>query len=185
MKYKFTSRNLHRDVAYFYFGLIIAFSLSGIILNHRQDWYPMDYTVSAESIVIEKNIDAEFFENQEAVKAWAEDLGEDLTYQTFRLREEQLRIYYKENAIADINLSNGEGELEYKRKVPIIGHTMYLHKTTNKSWIWYSDIFGAAMLLIATTGVLIPMGRNGFKTRGWKLALAGVIFPLIFLIFLG
>jgi hypothetical protein len=60
---------------------------------------------------------------------------------------------------------------------------MYLHKTTNKFWIWYSDIFGAAMLLIAITGILIPTGKKGFNKRGWKLALAGLIFPLLFLIF--
>ena len=74
--------------------------------------------------------------------------------------------------------------LEFKRKVPFLGHTMYLHKTTNKAWIWYSDIFGVAMLIIAFTGILIPMGKNGFKNRGWKLALLGLIFPLIFLIFI-
>ena len=47
---KITNRSLHRDIAYFYVGLIIAFSFSGIILNHRQDWYPMDYTYEATSI---------------------------------------------------------------------------------------------------------------------------------------
>mgnify|MGYP000906704477 FL=1 len=58
---------------------------------------------------------------------------------------------------------------------------MFLHKTTNKAWIWYSDIFGAGIILIAITGMLIPIGKNGFKKRGWKLALAGLLFPLIFL----
>ena len=38
-----------------------------------------------------------------------------------------------------------------------------------------------AMILIAITGMMIPMGKNGFKTRGWKLMLAGLIFPLLFL----
>ncbi|UCE93199.1 MAG: hypothetical protein JSV73_10360 [Flavobacteriaceae bacterium] len=40
------------------------------------------------------------------------------------------------------------------------------------------------MILIAVTGILIPSGKNGFKQRGWKLALAGLIFPLIFLFLL-
>jgi len=59
---------------------------------------------------------------------------------------------------------------------------MYLHKSTNSFWIWYSDIFGVAMLLIAVTGMLIPAGKYGFKKRGWKLAVAGMLFPLLFLI---
>jgi len=38
------------------------------------------------------------------------------------------------------------------------------------------------MILIAMTGILIPMGKKGFKQRGWKLALLGMLFPLIFLV---
>ena len=49
---KITNRSLHRDIAYFYVGLLIAFSLSGIILNHRQDWYPMDYTYESKPVNI-------------------------------------------------------------------------------------------------------------------------------------
>ena len=49
---KVTNRSLHRDFAYFYVGLIIAFSFSGIILNHRQDWYPMDYTYESKDVTL-------------------------------------------------------------------------------------------------------------------------------------
>lgn len=180
---KFTNRALHRDFAYFYFGLIITFSLSGIILNHRQDWYPMDYVYESEEITLEIPENLEKLNDKEFVsnisKVWT-----DSKFDSHRLRDNQLRVYFKGNTIADIDIKTGKGVLEYKRKVPFIGHTMYLHKTTNNFWIWYSDIFGAAMLLIAITGVLIPMGKKGFKQRGWKLAALGLVFPLIFLLFL-
>lgn len=178
---KITNRSLHRDFAYFYFGLIIAFSFSGIILNHRQDWYPMDYTYESKEVALslpadEKAITKEYL--MEATKDF------DAEYDGHRVRNGSLRVYFKGNGILDMKLNESKGELEFKRKVPLIGHSMYLHKTTNKFWIWYSDIFGAAMLLIAITGILIPAGKNGFSKRGWKLALAGMLFPLIFLIFL-
>lgn len=178
---KFTNRGLHRDVAYFYVGLIIAFSFSGIILNHRQDWYPMDYTFEQKPVQLELPADQNAIDKEFLIgltKDW------DVDYNSHRIRNEELRIYFKGNAIADIEIKTGTGELEFKRKVPFIGHTMYLHKSTNNFWIWYSDIFGAAMLLIAITGMLIPAGQNGFKSRGWKLAAAGMIFPLIFLFLL-
>ena len=41
---------LHRDLAYFFLGLIIAFSASGIILNHRVNIDPQEYTVQTEAI---------------------------------------------------------------------------------------------------------------------------------------
>ncbi|WP_435414978.1 PepSY-associated TM helix domain-containing protein [Polaribacter aestuariivivens] len=176
---KITNRSLHRDIAYFYVGLLIAFSLSGIILNHRQDWYPMDYTYESKEVTLtlpnnEEEITKEFLQN--ATKNF------EATYDGHRIRNGLLRVYFKGNGILDMKLSESKGVLEFKRKVPIIGHSMYLHKTTNKFWIWYSDIFGAAMLVIAITGILIPSGKKGFKKRGWKLALAGLIFPLLFLI---
>lgn len=176
---KVTNRSIHRDFAYFYVGLIIAFSFSGIILNHRQDWYPMNYTYESQEVTLElpsneKEITKDFLVN--ATKDF------DATYDGHRIRNGSLRVYFKDNGILDMKLTENTGNLEFKRKVPIIGHSMYLHKSTNNFWIWYSDIFGAAMLVIAVTGMLIPAGKNGFKKRGWKLALLGMIFPLLFLI---
>ena len=177
--YKFTNRNLHRDFAYFYVGLIIAFSFSGIILNHRQDWYPMDYTYESSEVAIELPSDVSKI-TQGDIETFSADW--DVEYDGHRLRDNTLRVYYKDNVILDVESETGAGLLEYKRKVPVIGHTMFLHKSTNSFWIWYSDIFGAAMLVIAITGMMIPIGKNGFKKRGWKLALAGMVFPLIFLV---
>jgi len=82
-------------------------------------------------------------------------------------------------------MESGSGTLETIRKRPLLNELVILHKTTNTSWIWYSDIFGLAMLIIATTGMFIARGSESFKKRGWKLALIGVVFPLIFLFFLG
>ncbi|MCL6265157.1 PepSY-associated TM helix domain-containing protein [Flagellimonas myxillae] len=177
--YKFTNRNLHRDFAYFYVGLIIAFSFSGIILNHRQDWYPMDYTFESEEVSLALEAKTTDF-SKEQIEDFSKDW--DVEYDSHRVRDNSLRVYYKDNVILDADLKTGKGVLEYKRKVPFIGHTMFLHKSTNSFWIWYSDIFGAAMLLIAITGILIPNGKNGFKSRGWKFAVAGILFPLLFLI---
>ena len=175
---KVTNRSLHRDFAYFYVGLIIAFSFSGIILNHRGDWYPMDYTYENKEVAItlpkdSKNITKEFL--IDATKDF------NLKYDGHRVRQGKLRVYFKGNAILDTDLKTGIGSIEFKRKVPIVGHSMYLHKSTNSFWVWYSDIFGVAMLLIAITGILIPTGKKGFSKRGWKLAIAGMIFPILFL----
>jgi hypothetical protein len=175
-----TNRGLHRDIAYFYVGLIIAFSFSGIILNHRNDWYPMDYVYESKDVQLTLPTDVALIEEAfitEFSKQW--ELASD--YDGHRIREDQLRVYYKGNTILDVDIKTGTGKLEYKHKVPLLGHTMYLHKSTNKAWIWYSDIFGVAMLIIAFTGMFIPIGEKGFKKRGWILALVGMLFPLIFL----
>ncbi|MDP2540156.1 hypothetical protein CSC81_06790 [Tenacibaculum discolor] len=175
---KITNRNLHRDLAYFYVGLIIAFSFSGIILNHRQDWYPMDYTYENKPFELKIPL-----EEKELTKEYISNLTKDIgKYDGHRVRNGKIRVYFKDNIILDADAKTGNGTIEYKRKVPIVGHSMYLHKSTNSFWVWYSDIFGIAMLVIAITGVLIPLGKKGFKGRGWKLAVVGMLFPLLFLI---
>jgi len=179
---KLTNRNIHRDIAYFYLGLILAFSFSGIILNHRQDWYPMDYSYETKEVELEIPADISQLDSKEYITELSAQWELADAYDSHRIRENDLRIFYKDNVILDADISTGKGIIEYKHKVPFLGHTMFLHKTTNKFWIWYSDIFGIAMLAIATTGMLITQGRNSFKQRGWKLALAGLLFPIVFLI---
>ena len=178
---KVTDRGTHRDFAYFYVGLIIAFSLSGIILNHRQDWYPKEYTFESKEVVLTIPADAKDI-TKEAVLSATKDL--ELTYESHRVRDGVLRVYFEGKAILDADVITGKGMLEFKRLVPLIGQSIVLHQSTNKFWIWYSDIFGVAMLIIAGRGMFISAGKNTFRKRGWKIALAGLLFPLIFLFLL-
>lgn len=179
---KWDNRNIHRDIAYFYIGLIIAFSFSGIVLNHRQDWYPMDYAYESEEVQIDVPSNGEVWNSKEYILTIAKQWDLEEKYEGHRLRGKDLRASFKRNITLDIDTETGKGFLEFKRKVPVLGHTMFLHKSTNNFWIWYSDFFGVAMLIIAFTGLFITKGKNSFRKRGWKLALTGLLFPLLFLI---
>ena len=171
-------RTLHRDISYFYVGLIIAFSISGIALNHRQSFDPQEYTVKTEAI----NFDLPKDKNKQT-KDYFKNATKEITSEEFRgmrKRGNQVRLYFK-NAFASIDANTGKGEIEYVKTIPVLGQMTILHKTTNTWWIWFSDIFGIAMLIIAITGMFIAKGKNSFRKRGWWLALIGLIFPFIFL----
>lgn len=176
------TRNVHRDIAYFFIGLIIAFSLSGIVLNHRTDWYPRDYVYESKEVQLQLPSNPKELNSEKFIKDFSKqwDLAE--TYEGHRIRGNELRVDYDGNVTLEVDIKSGEGFIEYKRKVPILGHSIYLHKSTNKFWIWYSDIFGIGMLTIAFTGLFITKGKNSFRRRGWKLALAGMLFPVLFII---
>ena len=178
---KITNRSLHRDIAYFYVGLIIAFSFSGILLNHRRDWNPEKYTYESKKVEVGLPENVELIDKA-VIEGFSKDW--DVVYDGHRVRDGQLRVFYKDNAVLDVATATGVGQLEYKRVTPFVGQTIKLHKDTNKAWIWYSDIFGIAMLVIAITGMFISAGKNTFWKRGWKLALTGLLFPLIFLFLL-
>lgn len=142
----------------------------------------MDYTYELKEVTIDVPENALDLDSEAVILALSEKWDLADVYDSHRIRDNELRIFYDDNVIIDADLTTGEGKLEYKKKVPFLGHTMFLHKTTNKFWIWYSDIFGIAMLVIAITGMLITKGKNSFKKRGWKLTVLGLIFPVLILI---
>jgi hypothetical protein len=178
---KLTARNTHRDIAYFYVGLIISFSLSGIFLNHRQSWNPKRYTYESKDIsVAQVNKDSI---NDNFIKMFTSEQGIEDELRRFSVDGEKLKISYVNHDVT-IDLSTRNGKIESYRTTPVLGQMTKLHLDTSKWWVYYSDVFGVAMLVIAFTGMFIQEGGNSFRARGWKLALIGIIFPLIFLFLL-
>jgi len=177
-------RGLHRDLGYFYIGLIISFAFSGIMMNHREHWHPEKYTTTSTpvTVILPQNED-EISEN--FVKNLGKKLGIEDEVRRHKVKEGKLRVAFEKHEL-EVDLKSGKGELEAFEKTPIISHVMKLHKSTSNFWIYYSDIFGLSLITIAITGaIMIPAGKFTFKRRGWKLALAGLLFPLLFLIVLG
>lgn len=174
-------RAIHRDLGYFYVGLIISFAFSGILMNHRSSWHPEKYTVESKQIAIElPNRKGELGATD--LKALIANLEIDDTYKRQLLRKGELRISF-DNTEVIIDQKTGKGEVIQFIKTPIISQMMRLHKNTSNWWIYYADIFGASLIIIAITGtLLITHGKNTFRKRGWKLALAGLIIPLLFLL---
>lgn len=178
---KLTSRNTHRDLAYFFLGLIIAFSVSGIFLNHRQAWHPRRYTFETKEITIRPVSKASV--NEKFIEAFTTSQQIEDAFRRFQTNDNTLRISYAMHDV-DIDLITGQGKIVRYKTTPILGQMTKLHVDTSKWWIYYSDIFGIAMVTIAITGMFIEKGRNSFRKRGWWLALLGLIFPLIFLFLL-
>lgn len=179
---KLTARNTHRDIAYFYVGLIIAFSISGIFLNHRQSWHPRRYTYDKKEITIPVPPNKEVI-NEAFIANFTQEQGISDNLRRFNVDGTNLRISYASHDV-QIDITTGKGKIETYRITPLLGQMTILHVDTSKWWIYYSDIFGVAMTVIAITGMFIESGKNNFRNRGWKLAVAGLIFPLIFLFLL-
>ena len=175
-------RKWHRDIAYFYVGLILSFSISGIALNHRRTFDSRKYVYQSESFQFSLPKAAEAI-TDDYIQGVLPEIGVTNDFRSYRVRDGVLRIFY-EDAIVDINVETGEGEKEFLRKRILLGEMADLHQTTNKWWVWYSDIFGIGMILIACSGMFIAGGKDSFKKRGWYLAIIGLVFPLIFLILL-
>jgi hypothetical protein len=180
---KIKFRNLHRDLGYFYIGLIVSFAFSGLLMNHRDAWHPEKYTTEI------KAIEVKLPEESKINEKFSEDLGKQLgiddKMRRYTVKKGEFKISF-ENHDVEIDMKTGKGEIISFVKTPIISQAMKLHKNTSNFWIYYSDIFAISLIIIALTGtIMIKAGKFSWKKRGWKLAVAGVIFPLIFLFLLG
>jgi len=177
------AKNIHRDLGYFYIGLIISFAISGILMNHREQFHAEKYNVETKNI--EVNMPKKEAISVDFAKNIIKQFNLEDTYRKHKVKGETLRISYK-NTDIEVDINTGKGELTTYNKTPLISQMMKLHKSTSNWWIYYGDIFGLSLITIAITGaIMIPAGKFSFKNRGWKLALAGIVFPLVVLFFIG
>lgn len=178
-----TIRALHRDLGYLYVGLIISFAFSGILMNHRNSWHPDKYTIEAKQIAVTLPADKSAI-NDAYVEKLISTLHIEDKLKRHSIRRGELRITFN-NTDVNIDMKTGEGEIVSFVKTPLISQMMTLHKNTSNWWIYYSDIFGLSLIVIAVTGMfMLTRGKYTFKKRGWKLAIAGIAFPILVLVFL-
>ena len=117
------------------------------------------------------------------VKKTAKTQAIDDEMRRFSADEKNLRISYLSHDV-QVDLATGKGKIESYMTTPILGQFTKLHQDTSKWWIYYSDVFGLAMLTLGITGMFIEKGKNSYRKRGWWLTALGLIFPLIFLFLL-
>ncbi|MEQ3661771.1 MAG: hypothetical protein ACI9Q3_001411 [Maribacter sp.] len=175
-------RTLHRDLGYFYLGLIITFAFSGILMNHRDQFHAEEYDVQTKEIAVQLPEKEKITE--EYAKNFIKNYNIEDTFKRYRVKNGSFRIAYK-NTDVEVELETGKGEIVTYKKTPFISQAMFLHKSTSNWWIYFSDVFGLSLIFIAISGaMMVKHGKHTFKRRGWKLAVAGLLFPIIFLFFL-
>ncbi|MCW2120916.1 PepSY-associated TM helix domain-containing protein [Flavobacterium sp. 7A] len=180
---KSTFRNLHRDLGYFYIGLIVSFAFSGLMMNHRESWHPEKYTTQTQMLIIKLPEISELNDDYATKLGNRYHFHDKLRRQT--IKNNTYKISFEKHDV-EIDIKTGKGEIVSFNKTPIISQAMSLHTNTSNFWIYYSDIFALSLIIIALTGIImVKEGEFSFRSRGWKLAIAGIIFPLIFLILFG
>jgi hypothetical protein len=176
-----SARNLHRDLAYFYVGVLISFAFSGIFFNHRDSFDPKKYT--SKETPIKSEIVPKEEVNDEYIKKLTSSLNVKDKLRRYSLKDKLVKVSYMDHEL-EIDISTGKGKLEEFNTIPVLGQMSMLHKANSQWWIYYSDVFGISVLTIAITGLFLAKGKASFQSRGWKLALLGVLFPLVFIFLL-
>jgi len=182
MKIKWRKINniLHRDVGYFFFGMTIIYALSGIALNHIEDWDP-NYIIENKTVELDpKKLHGSMAATE--IKAIVKSLNIDKAIKKhYYPNRRNLKVFLQGGSLT-INIDSGRGFLETVDRRPIFYEVNYLHYNHSKFlWTWFSDIYAGGLILLAITGLFVLQGKNGFKRRGVWFVLVGILIPLVFL----
>jgi len=181
MKLRKWNRIIHRDLGYIIFGMSIIYGLSGIALNHLDDWNP-DYIIRTAEMTL-RELPAPGPVSKEQAQNLVDQIDENYQYRShFYPQENILKIFLKQGS-ATINLESGYTRTEVLKKRPVFREVNFLHyNKPKKLWTWFSDAFAVALILMAVTGLFMIRGRKGITGRGAWLTALGIIIPAIFLL---
>lgn len=166
----------HRDFGYFFSTLIIIYCLSGLALNHVDDWNP-DFIITRDSVDVKTT-----YTKKEVNKNVILGLGTVVGESDYKVYDfptgNQVKIYY-EDASLHLNLSTGKGVYESVSSRAVFYEVNVLHRNSVKGWKWAADVFAIMLIVINITGLFILRGKYGLSGRGKWLIAAGTLPPVI------
>ena len=180
MKLRKINRAVHRDLGYFFTGMIIIYAMSGIALNHRNDWNP-NYIITTQTLTIEVPASTKSNED-ETIKYILQQVDEEDNYRKHYFpSDNEIKIFLNGGGSIVVNLNSGKSFYEKLKKRPLFFEVNFLHYNPGNAWKWFSDIFSVSLILLGISGLFILKGKNGIQRRGAWLTIAGIIVPLILL----
>jgi len=174
------NRITHRDIGYLIAGLTIIYAVSGIALNHKNNWNP-NYIFDNRTFTTKTQINRESF-NDETASTILNEINAGSAYKTFHFPTGNKVTLFIDGGFVQINSLTGEGVIEKISKRPLFYQLNFLHYNPGKWWKYFSDVFCVALILVTVTGLFIIKGKNGITRRGAILTIIGFILPLLFLL---
>ena len=175
------NRGLHRDIGYFCIGLTLIFAVSGIALNHLNDWNP-NYRVTQEIHLIPE-IDRVI--NNENFEPW---LLEKLNINgkikaRFWQTPSEYKLFTTDNHSLLINTQDNSVVVEQVKARFLLKSLNALHLNEIKSaWTYFSDLYAILLIYLALSALFMVKGKKGVKSLRGLLVIAGFIVPASFMI---
>ena len=176
------SRTLHRDLSYFFAGMVLIYALSGIVMNHRDTFNP-NYSVSRTELVLAAPLPVKGAFTRADAEALLEREGVEEAYVKHYFPDAQtLKIFLKGGSSLVADLRSGEAVVEHLTRRPVWSALTRLHYNPGSWWTVFADIFGGGLILITLTGLVLVKGPKGLWGRGSVELAAGILIPLLFLL---
>lgn len=172
---------LHRDLGYLCVALTVIYAISGIAVNHMHDWNP-NYKFERVERTLEP---IPVGDRQTMVDLAVERL--DLPgppQESFRPDPGTLELFY-EGWSVEVDAAAGTALLERPRDRLFLRDFNFLHLNHPKGlWTFFADAYALLLLFLAISGMFVLKGKKGLTGRGKWWVLAGLVIPVLFLVFL-
>lgn len=178
------ARVIHRDLSYFFAGVVIIYAVSGIVLNHKRD-FNSDYSIRRSEVQLPGTFPQSQEVDSQTAREMLRTVDPDARYaKHYASGEDRIKIFVAGGSILEVELQTGKAVYEKLTRRPIISSMNRLHYNPNRWWTRFSDLFAVSLLLITLTGLVMVPGRNGLKGRGGIELAAGIAIPILFLLLL-
>jgi uncharacterized protein len=175
-------RALHRDLGYLAVGLTMVYALSGLAVNHISDWDPNFTQLERELQVAAPLPD----DDQLAAAQVMDELHiVEVPLDVYRVSDSELEIAFTERTLhVDPQTGRVFEEGQEPRLFLRVANWLHLNRG-KKAWTWFADGYAIALVVLATTGLMMIPGRKGLLGRGAVLAIVGAALPLGYLWYVG
>lgn len=174
---------MHRDVGYVCVALILAYGLSGIAVNHIEDWNP-NYRLDERAVDLGPLPEGTYAEQAAYVVA-ALRLDPATVRGHFAETETTLRVFLDDGQEAMIDVPTGRGRVKTLSRRAVLFEVNALHLNNLKGvWTYVADLFAVALMVLALTGMFMMKGDRGLAGRGKYFVGAGLLVPVGFIIYL-
>jgi len=173
------NRNIHRDLGYFFAAMSIIYGISGVALNHVDEWDP-NYKITKQEIQVD--LPAKDDIDEAYVRNLLTDYGLEDDYKKHYFPGQRMKVFLRSGSMV-IEMPSGNGTIESVEERVVLRPMNSLHYNNIKNlYTWFADIYGVGLVLLAITGLFILRGKQGIKGRGAWLTIAGLLVPLVFLL---
>ena len=174
-------RAIHRDIGYLAVGFTVLYALSGIAMNHIDDWDP-NFHASEQTLTIAPIPDD--LDDADAARRIADAAG--LTGKiddVFRAGDEVRLTYASGSKVTAIGATV---TVQLRRDRLFFRVADWLHATRGKqAWKFIADAYAALLLYLAISGIFMIKGRLGLRWRGATLIVVGLAAPIGYIVLSG
>lgn len=177
------SRFIHRDLSFFFSGVLMIYAISGFMLNHKKD-FNSDYSITQKNYQLDEKLpkDPKLIDKKMAVHLLRICKEETNYIKHYSPEANLVKIFIKGGSSLVVNLENGSAQYESIKKRPIISCFNRLHYNPSRWWTIFSDIFIISLLIIVLSGLIMLKGPKSFWGRGGIEFLIGLLIPLGFIL---